>query len=156
MCIQQQMLEDHKVCEVTSRSAAAISLTFIVLVTPWAIQQVITSCTGTLVSMRACVVCAQPSYNYKQYSAFDIQVNNVNLYALTFPSYHVIVGTTYDRFYGLLDIIDISIPVTCHLLVVESKISQSFAQILLQSCKHMLQKWTVEGELHVIFGNTLT
>ena len=65
MCIQQQMLEDHKVCEVTSRSAAAISLTFIVLVTPWAIQQVITSCTGTLVSMCACVVCDQPIYTSK-------------------------------------------------------------------------------------------
>ena len=43
-------MEEHNVCETTSRSAAAISLTFIVLVTPWAIQQVITSCTGTNVS----------------------------------------------------------------------------------------------------------
>ena len=46
----QQIMEEHNVCETTSRSAAAISLTFIVLVTPWAIQQVITSCTGTNVS----------------------------------------------------------------------------------------------------------
>ena len=48
--ILKQMLEEHRVCEMTSRSAAGTSLTFIVLVTPWAIQQVITSCTGTDVS----------------------------------------------------------------------------------------------------------
>ena len=35
--------------ELTSRSSAAISLTFIVLVTPWAIQLVITSVTRTKV-----------------------------------------------------------------------------------------------------------
>ncbi len=35
--------------DLASRSSAAISLTFIILVTPWAIQQVITSVTRTTV-----------------------------------------------------------------------------------------------------------
>ncbi len=38
--------------DLASRSCAAISLTFIILVTPWAIQQVITSVTRTTVRKR--------------------------------------------------------------------------------------------------------
>ena len=38
------------ICDATSKSAAAISVVFIIANTPWAVQQVITSCTRTIVS----------------------------------------------------------------------------------------------------------
>ena len=44
-----QIVEERKACESISRSCAAISLSFIAIVTPWAIQKVITSCTETMV-----------------------------------------------------------------------------------------------------------
>lgn len=37
----------------TSRSMAAISLGFIVMVTPWTIQEIVTACTGSKVSFIA-------------------------------------------------------------------------------------------------------
>ena len=40
----------RNICDVTSQSTAAISITFIIVVTPWAIHKVITSCTRTFVS----------------------------------------------------------------------------------------------------------
>ena len=45
-----QILENKKICDATSKSAAAISLVFIIFNTPWAVQQVITACTRTIVS----------------------------------------------------------------------------------------------------------
>ena len=44
-----QFLEQRRRCHGASRSAAAISLAYIIVVTPWAIQQVITSTTRTTV-----------------------------------------------------------------------------------------------------------
>ena len=44
-----QIVEERKACESISRSCAAISLSFIAIVTPWALQKVITSCTETMV-----------------------------------------------------------------------------------------------------------
>ncbi|TRY77252.1 hypothetical protein TCAL_00124, partial [Tigriopus californicus] len=43
----EKFWEEQERSELASRSSAAISLTFIIVVTPWAIQQVITSCTRT-------------------------------------------------------------------------------------------------------------
>ncbi|CAB4060522.1 unnamed protein product [Lepeophtheirus salmonis] len=42
-----RFLEEKMICDTMSKSSAAISLTFIIVVTPWSIQQVITSCTKT-------------------------------------------------------------------------------------------------------------
>ncbi len=39
----------RNICDVTSQSTAAISITFIIVVTPWAIHKVITACTRTFV-----------------------------------------------------------------------------------------------------------
>ncbi len=49
------MAEEKRVSESASQSAAAISLVFITVVTPWAVQQVITSCTKTIVSGFPCI-----------------------------------------------------------------------------------------------------
>merc|ERR1719510_2482445 len=46
--IAKQILENKKICDATSKSAAAISLVFIIFNTPWAVQQVITACTRTI------------------------------------------------------------------------------------------------------------
>ena len=43
-------MANKKICDDTSKSCAAISLVFIIFNTPWAVQQVITSCTRTIVS----------------------------------------------------------------------------------------------------------
>ncbi|XP_040563469.1 trace amine-associated receptor 8b [Lepeophtheirus salmonis] len=44
---EKRFLEEKMICDTMSKSSAAISLTFIIVVTPWSIQQVITSCTKT-------------------------------------------------------------------------------------------------------------
>ena len=46
----QKIMANKKICDDTSKSCAAISLVFIIFNTPWAVQQVITSCTRTIVS----------------------------------------------------------------------------------------------------------
>jgi len=44
----KQIMANKKICDDTSKSCAAISLVFIIFNTPWAVQQVITSCTRTI------------------------------------------------------------------------------------------------------------
>lgn len=45
-----QIVADKRICDATSQTSAAVSLLYIIVVTPWAVQQVIISCTRTIVS----------------------------------------------------------------------------------------------------------